>query len=113
MDTRFPTAVRDQVEIQKKTADANPFYEGTKAFYDTFAGMVPCVVIEVKEKVYGFFTSPRDSIVIKLTADRGAYKKGEILTVSAFCCPPRNMIHKMKYSSRIRTYYSYLPKTPT
>lgn len=100
-------------EALKLTSDNNVFFEGTLALYDTlFNGMIPCKVMSIKEQCYGYKCGPYDTVEIKLTADRGAYKKGEILTVAASACPPKTMIRKRKYGSRIITTYSYKSKTP-
>ena len=40
------------------------------AYYDTFSGLIPCKVLQITG----------DTCTIKLTAARGAYKRGEILT---------------------------------
>jgi len=99
-------------KIMEIAANQNVFHKGTLAFYDTFAGLIPCKVLEVKESGFGFRCGPYDVIKFKLTADRGAYKKGEILTSDAMRVPPRTMIRKSKYSNRIITSYKYVPETP-
>jgi len=95
----------------KATADQNVFHEGTSAYYDTFSGLVPCKVIEIKEQCYGYRCGPYDAVKFKVTADHGPYRKGEILTADASHVPPKSMIRKLQYSNRIRTSYSY-SKTP-
>ena len=93
-------------------ADQNVFHEGTSAYYDTFAGLIPCKVLSVKRAGYGFRCGPYDVIEFKLTADRGAYRKGEILTADAMRVPPQKMVRRRRYSSTIVTGYKYEPKTP-
>lgn len=93
-------------------ADQNVFHEGTAAYYDTLQGLIPCKVLEITETGVGFRVGPRNIIKFKLTADRGAYKKGEILTADARLVPPQKMIRKRQYSSTIITTYKYAPKTP-
>lgn len=95
----------------KVGADRNVFHEGTAAYYDTFSGLIPCKVLEIQEVGYGFRCGPYNIIKFKLTADRGAYKKGEILTSDASHVPPQKMIRRRKYSSTIMTTYKYV-KTP-
>lgn len=93
-------------------ADRNVFHEGTAAYYDTISGLIPCKVLSIEQPGYGFRCGPYNVIRFKLTADRGAYKKGEILTADAMRVPPQTMILRRKYSSTIITGYKYVPKTP-
>jgi len=83
----------------KATADQNVFHEGTSAYYDTFSGLVPCKVIEIKEQCYGYRCGPYDAVKFK------------VITADASHVPPKSMIRKLQYSNRIRTSYSY-SKTP-
>lgn len=93
-----------------KTADSNQFTVGTKAYYDTlFHGLIPCVVIGVERKCYGFRCGP-NAVSIRLTADRGAYKRGEVLKIDGMHAPPRKMVRTSRGHYRIRTYYSYVPQ---
>jgi len=100
------------IEAMTVAADRNVFHEGTAAYYDTFAGLIPCKVLAIEQAGYGFRCGPYNVIRFKLTADRGAYKKGEILTADAMRVPPQKMIRRRKYSSTIITGYKYEPKTP-
>ena len=100
------------VDCMTTVADSNVFRVGTSAFYDTFAGLIPCTVTGIKQAGYGFRCGPYDVIEFKLTADRGAYRKGEILTSNAMHVPPKKMIRRLEYSSRIITTYKYEPPTP-
>lgn len=59
--------------VQTAVADRNVFHEGTAAYYDTFAGLVPCKVLSVKQAGYGFRSGPYNVIEFKVTADRGPY----------------------------------------
>ncbi|OYW73577.1 MAG: hypothetical protein B7Z37_20925 [Verrucomicrobia bacterium 12-59-8] len=93
-------------------ADQNVFHAGTAAYYDTFAGLVPCKVLRVKQAGYGFRCGPYDVIEFKLTADRGAYKRGEVLTADAMRVPPQKMVRRRRFSHTIATGYKYEPKTP-
>ena len=96
------------VEALTATANKNVFGVGTLAFYDTFSGLVPCVVIEIKQSCYGFRCGPYDAVKFKVTADHGPYCKGEILESDACHVPPRKMIRSMKFSNRIQTFYRYI-----
>ena len=97
-------------KVLKEVAEQHVYYEGTLAFYDTFSGLVPCKVLEVKSSCYGFRCGPYDTLRIKVTEDHGPYKKDEILTVGAASVPPRKMVRRYSYSSRIITTYMYKPK---
>lgn len=99
-------------ECLQTLADQNTFHEGTPAYYDTFSGLIPCKVLEITQPAEGFRCGPYDAIRFKLTADRGAYKKGEILVADAAHVPPQKMIRKLRYSNRIITTYKYVPRTP-
>lgn len=78
---------------------------GTLAFYDSFAGLIPCKVEQIEDKLH------RDSnlrgcsssciIRAKLTASRGAYKRGEIIESTALHIVPRNYVRRRKYGARI------------
>jgi hypothetical protein len=63
---------------------------GTLAYYDSFAGLIPCKV----QSTNG------DDTVVKLTATRGAYKRGEILTLHT-----RNVIERHRIRIRCGIYY--------
>jgi hypothetical protein len=99
-------------KVMKLVADRNVFHEGTKAYYDTFSGMIPCKILAIEKDCYGFHCGPYDVVKFQLTEDRGAYKKGEILTASASCVPPRKMVHTVSYHRRITTTYKYESNVP-
>lgn len=83
---------------------------GTKSFYETFSGLVPCIVTGVHRtelECDGRYVGPLDAIEFKLTADRGAYKRGEILTSSAADVPPRVMVRRRRCGATVRTNYTY------
>ncbi len=61
---------------------------GQLAYLDTFAGMVPCKVLRVIEPASGN-TVTKGKIEIRLTATRGAYKRGEVLIDQACNVVPR------------------------
>lgn len=80
---------------------------GTLAYLDTFAGMIPCKVIRVEKPGSGQYVA-NGSITVKLTATRGAYKKGEILDrQSASQVVPRNHRYIRSGIYRVRTNYRY------
>ena len=67
---------------------------GALAFIDTlFNGLVPCKVIEVVYQGNGRVMGSGE-LRVQITADRGAYKRGEILTENATQVFPRNHIRR-------------------
>ncbi len=96
--------------LETRRQNATKFATGTKAFYDAFInGLIPCVVIGVHKKSFGFISGSNDEVRIRLTASRGAYKRGEEFDASAFDTPPRTMKRVRSYQARINTNYSYEP----
>ena len=97
----------------KAAADRNVFRAGTSAVYDTaFNGLIPCKVIEVTQDCYGFICGQPDSLTIRLTADRGAYRKGEEIKASGWSVVPRKMLRKRKYSTTVCTSYVWRQDEP-
>ena len=82
------------------------FIAGTLAYYDTFSGLIPCKVVAVLKDCNGRLIG-RDELTIKLTATRGAYKRGEVLTVSASIAPPRSMVRVCGGKYRVCVCYAY------
>jgi hypothetical protein len=78
-----------------------PLRAGRLAYYNTtFNGLIPCKVLELRErKARGGWEA-----VIKLTATRKAYKRGEVLTVPADEVPPRDVrcVYQSNYHIRVR-----------
>ena len=73
----------------------------TPAYFDTFAGLVPCKVIAINDANAGVKgMDGRDwtgctsgcEVTFKLTANRGAYKRGEVLTDNALHVIPRSYV---------------------
>lgn len=59
---------------------------GTLAYFDTFSGCIPCKVLSVS----GAPGNTSDCrIIFKLTASRGAYRRGEVLENDALKIIPR------------------------
>jgi hypothetical protein len=79
----------------------------TLAYLDTFAGLVPCVIVAIDGESIGRRAVGEKSITIRLTATRGAYKRGEILRESAVDVPPRNCVIRRRYGSTINSSYRY------
>lgn len=66
------------------------------AFLDTFAGCIPCKVIAVNDDYAGnsHFEGHSSScrVTVKLTAARGAYKRGEVIESTALNVIPRSHV---------------------
>jgi hypothetical protein len=68
---------------------------GCKAYIDSFAGLIPCVVLSVHNKW---------EVSVKLTATRGAYKRGETITENSLHVVPRAAVHVRNGQYRIGVY---------
>ncbi len=71
---------------------------GDLAYFDSFAGLIPCKVLAITGQS-GNAGSMQD-VKIKLTSDRGAYKRGEVLDYWGLHVCPRGAVH----GNRIRCY---------
>ena len=65
--------------------------KGSLAYYDTFSGLIPCKVLSIKGGENGLASSEH-RVTFKLTANRRAYKRGEVLEAWALDVPPRSAI---------------------
>lgn len=71
-----------------------------KAFFDSFAGLVPCEIVGLtRDNEYCFYEA-----TVKVTADHGAYKRGQTVDTLLSRVVPRNAIRRLKYSTRIKPY---------
>jgi hypothetical protein len=71
---------------------------GSKAYYDTFAGLIPCVVLSITHG--DGLTQAR----LRLTAKRGAYRRGELVTANTLHAVPRNAVYTRGGVRRIGFY---------
>jgi hypothetical protein len=80
---------------------------GCEAYYDSFAGLIPCKVTLIKipreEKNPGR-PSTQHRIDFILTASRRPYEKGEKLTASALHVIPRDAVYVRSGQYRIGPY---------
>lgn len=95
-------------------AKASDFHKGEKVFQDTFAGLIPAVVLgpmrpeDYRENVAfeyhpsGRHYDPDRYIRLRYTASRGAFKKGEVVVVPAMHVAKREWIHRRGGSVYIR-----------
>lgn len=79
---------------------------GELAYWDTFSGLVPCKVLTVTQKkwVQGL------SLQVRLTATRGAYKRGETTWVRAKGIVPRSSVRSYDHKYVIVADYEWIPK---
>ena len=77
---------------------------GSLAYFDTFAGIIPCKVLKIERLTdaipKNYVASSSTLATIKLTATRGAYKRGEILQEWSLHVIPRKAVK----GNRIKSY---------
>ena len=81
---------------------------GSKAFFDSYSGLIPCVVLAVKAGPRGYGGEMESWVTFKLTAERHGYKKGEVLSFSAGMVVPRKAVYRSRQACgqyRIRAYH--------
>lgn len=69
------------------------------AYYDTFSGLIPCRIAAV-----GDWSDPNSLARIQLTARRGAFTRGEWLTVPLRWIVPRPAVFRRGGCKMIRRY---------
>lgn len=72
------------------------------AFFDSFAGLIPCRVSSIRGQSGDASTAQR--VTFTLTASRGAYKRGETLQSFALHVVPRVCVVRHKYHTIILPY---------
>lgn len=92
--------------LKEREANCLVYGAGALAYLDTFAGMVPCRVLEVIEPGNGIRCSS-GRLRIRLMRTVGAYKQGEILEWSCDHVVPRAHRVLRGYHYRISTNYRY------
>jgi len=84
---------------------------GTLAFFDTYAsGLVPVKVEQIPAggPFVGWLCHPSENFIrCKVTANRGAYRRGETLLLAPRFCVPRSHVYTRGGSYRIATNYSF------
>jgi len=82
--------------------------QSLKAYLATFSGLIPCVIIAHNDTLAHVPTlagrSSSCTITVKLTAKRGAYKRGEIIESDALHVIPRNAVYRSSGQYRFRSY---------
>lgn len=70
---------------------------GTKAYIDSFAGLIPCVVLAIREReLYGC------EATVKVTAARPGYQRGEEVTRASFFFIPRECVKVRNHKYVVR-----------
>lgn len=75
---------------------------GCAAMFDTFSGLVPCVVIALDGKANSASSSVK--VTFRITRNRGAYKAGEVLESSSLWVAPKSAIRQRGYYKTIAPY---------
>lgn len=76
--------------------------EGCLAYFDSFAGLVPCWITKIEgERGIG---STAQTVTVKFTATRGSWKRGETYTTTGLHVCPRGAAVRGKHVTRIRPY---------
>jgi hypothetical protein len=80
---------------------------GELAYLDSFAGMVPCTVLQVGESGLGRVAAGagEGSVTVRVNVSRGGYRRGEEITVRAFDVVPRSHHYYRAGSGRVNTTY--------
>lgn len=86
----------------------NSFTVRTKCYLDSFAGLIPCVVTQVKIEAAGNLMFGPE-IQIKLTANRQSYRRGEILMWPASHVIPRGHVRVKNGHFLINSDYKFVP----
>ena len=76
--------------------------KGDKAFYDSFLGLVPCKVDCIAGR--SGIASASQIVTVTVTANHGAYKRGETVVTSGLHVVPRNAVQRRAYSTTILPY---------
>ena len=72
---------------------------GCKAYFDCFTGLIPAVVVSLDD-----IDGSHPVAKLKLTASRGAYKRGETIETSPLHAIPRKAVFVRARQYRIRRY---------
>lgn len=84
---------------------------GDLAYLDTFSGLVPCKVREftdlrrVSRETRVIPATSAVNVIVRVTADRPGYRRGEFVESSSLWTPPRAAIRRMKYQTKVRSFW--------
>lgn len=88
-------------ELPSRSVTLTPYEVGTLAYVDTFLGLVPCKVTAITDQ----------TVTVRLTATRGTYQRGEILTERHPWVIPRACVYRSRQhcgQERIRNAYRWV-----
>ena len=80
---------------------------GTLAYLDTFAGLVPCIVVGIDGESCGRRATGEKVLTVRLTASRGPYKRGEVSREIAADVPPRDCVRRRRFGAAVNVNYLY------
>ena len=75
---------------------------GCLAYFDSFAGLVPCWIMSITGPIGAPSTAQR--VTVKFTAKRGPYKRGEVYETSGLHVCPRGAARFGKHVTTIRPF---------
>lgn len=80
---------------------------GQLAYVDSFAGLIPCTVVNVEIGESDF--RPETIVTVKINATRRDYRRGEILTVAEGRVIPRDKIRVRSGQYKILMSFAWVP----
>ena len=81
---------------------------GTKAYIDSFNGLVPCVVVEVIPP-HGDIRKHDTRVIVRITRTGKGYRAGELVEFGPHTVPPRDCVRRKRLGVAIRMDYQYVP----
>ena len=96
------TGYDTRLVVMEETLMALSLTTGCLAYFDSFAGLVPCWIMSIAGPLGTPSTAQR--VTVKFTAKRGPYKRGEIHETSGLHILPRGAARFGKHSTAIRPY---------
>lgn len=75
---------------------------GQLAYYDSFAGLIPCRVLTITGRPG--IASTAQNVTVRLTGARGAYRRGETIHTTGIHAVPRGAVRQVQGNARIRPY---------
>jgi len=82
------------------------YYPGTKAYIDSFSGLIPCTVLTVAQECSGKIVGFKDDLVVRVDKTTGCYIRGESVSFAAHKIVPRAQVKNHK----VNTDYCYQPE---
>ena len=98
----------ERMLLNERISNCKEYKIGTKGYYDTFSGMIPCIVRSIINSGSNGIIVTHKDVEIELTKTMGAYRKGEKLIVGAKDVVPKQHRIRNGYSYRILTNYKFV-----